>query len=749
MRLKKIVISGLLLFCILPVIFFTSIQMYLQISFPEKKTKQLITGFFKKEIKKAVKFDSASLDLLGNITLNNFDLSAANDFNDNLSLVKCQKVYIDLQLIPLILGRITIDSIFFSEASILFYKRYGISYDEYIHQFDSFYDFSEMIKSDTNQFTDDLQIIFVDSDITYKEVFKETKTVLAVHDSDFQINIEKGGNSFFLNGEIVSLSDDSAHRGSITINGMEKTGNGEGTFAVVVDNFDLSLINNHIAEYFNPFTILKGSASVDLNITTEQKRIRIGGKCEADNFKIITLKPRSRSLLLNDNVNIQFDVESEDGWNHVKLHRFRINDACVDVWASGEYEKEKMLDIEFASNNIDLETLSSYFTPFEEYSLSGTLQARGTLSVDQKVQKIKKSDLYITARNCSIKDAGRGGDNYLLQNLNFIAEMKGDALMFSYSSDIGKSDCHIAAKTRIKDWFPLQSDTILAGRMNRIDVSLAGRVGKNIIEGLFSAAYEDQKKGYDDEYFLKSTAGKILNNNNIKIDISINRIVIDEKWKDIGKLSSQWILDRGLLGCKQFNLTGGDVKYNFNLLCNFNTDQPYLKFDGRVGGFKIEDYAPKGISRGLTGGTADIDFDYDLSFYRFANFIENSKGNFSILFRDGTLKNTGIQRDFSLFLKNNGIAIQADVFIYKEIKLNVACLAENVYISNTSIQSDDINAAIYGKYTYLDGYEATVNASIRDTESLNHSVSMSCRGSLANPCFKMRATKDAREFCIK
>jgi len=104
----------------------------LNLLLPEKYLKNAISGFFKENLDKAVKFESMRFDFFGNIEVRDFNLSVSSDFNDNISLVKSRKFLIRLDLWKLLKNETLVKSITFNDAEITIFKKYFIFFIKHL-----------------------------------------------------------------------------------------------------------------------------------------------------------------------------------------------------------------------------------------------------------------------------------------------------------------------------------------------------------------------------------------------------------------------------------------------------------------------------------------------------------------------------------------------------------------------------------------------------------------------------------------
>ncbi|MBN1535003.1 MAG: hypothetical protein JXA20_20210 [Spirochaetes bacterium] len=744
--MRKKYLYLILAVCVLPIFALSSLQLFISFSLSENDLRNKITEFFKRETKKAVKFESLTIGVLGDVTLNQFEMSMTSDFNDNLSLVKCENTHIDLQLLPLLKGTVRINGIYFHDADIQLYKRYGISYREFMDQFQGFMTYAGKIGDGAGAYSDDVQVRFVDSRIQYKEMHREKKTMIVVRDLDARIRIEKGMLSAIILGEIDSNQGASGKNGRLMVSGSGALSGDSIRANITLEDVDLTFANNYLEENQLADLSVSGLCTIHGEYSALQGAGRISGKIEADNCTVYRTSPRRYTVLMNDTIDVSFDMEHDRKKGSFRVIDAHLGDDNIDLRFSAIYRENGECAIIWETNEIDLAGVTTYFTPVHDLSLAGTLFSKGCIRVDPGRQKVHLADVDFTVGDCSVYRTVSGKKKKLAEDVYLSLSARGERMRSSCSGRLGKTDLRIAASLAVRNWFPLQSDTNIELYSRIADGGPAALIAGNIINTVYDAAYEEQKRGYDQDFFLKTESGKLFNNNNISLQCAVDRLRLGRA-STLRDLRISLSLYNGTVTSRQFHCTGGGADYALNIICNLRTDQPYLKVAGDMKGYTFGERDAAGDA-GLIRGVLNAGFEYELSFYRVSQVVENSKGRLNISLRDGIVQRSRLLSDLRGYFDHYGYQFPGEVLNIKNADLNVSLAADNYYISNSMIEGDGLIASVFGKYTFTDGYDVTVNAMMKNPEGIMQTVPLQCSGSLMEPCIQFKQKRESKLFCV-
>ncbi len=745
--MKKKFIYPLIALAVLPVMAFAGLRILIRVSYSENDIKVKVTDFFKKEMRKAVKFESLSVGLLGDVTVRHFNMSMTNDFNDNLSLVKSEKVRIDLRILPMLSGKFSIRGIDFHNADILLYKRYGMTYREFADQFGVFRKFAEKNGGNNGGPSNSLRVRFIESRLQYKEMFKEKKTEVSAGDVEAAIQLDSGNLVFKVFGTVVPSGDRSGKNGLFLATGEGRLDNSKIRSTVVLEGVDLTLANNFIEEYGLTDLELRGYGDMRAEYSSSAGSGWFRGKIEADSVELSNRRPGKYTVLMNDNIDIELDAEF-DANGLFRIRKARIFDDCVDVALAGEFKGDELFALRYMTNEIDLEKLTTYFTPVKDYTLAGTFHSEGAIRFSRAAGKVEKSDISVSLQNMALYRHVKGVKIREVGEGFFSFASGGGRISISCAGTIGATDLQLAVKSHIGKWFPLQSDSYISMNSSTADALSALRALGIAVDSLYEAAYDDQRKGYDQEFFLQSAAGKLLNSNNAQFHGTVRRVMLGDGL-GLDDLYLSLSLENGSLTSRDFGLRGHGAEYSFNILGNLRTEQPYLKVSADVRGFRIDDPPLPKQRKGLYRGVISGGLEYELSFYRLSHIIENSKGRFSLQISDGGIRGSKILRDLKEYLGTRGYAFPDRGIVLDKVDLNMALLADNYYITGSTVQSVDINAAVYGKYTVSDGFDVTAQTMLKDGEGVMKQVPMHISGPLARPCLRLKQGKEDNPFCAE
>ncbi|MBP7735824.1 MAG: hypothetical protein KA369_07620 [Spirochaetes bacterium] len=746
MKIQKKYIAVAVIALLVIVNSLATMRLFFGVMYPERLLKGAVNEYFRNNLNKAVKFEDLYIDYDGTIVLDDLNVSITSDFNDNISLIKSEKAVINLRFFALCAGSISVEGIDFYNSEIIFIKKFGRSHvDSFLMVFDP----GKFIKK-TQESYGDFYIDFHRAKLFYRESLRAKQVIMELYKINAGMTIDKNYFTYDVSGKIKKYHSNMIRNGDFDC---------RGTIRVVdynyyhhdisVNNFDLTYLNDHILDYKVADIALKGGLSTDFSVSKKKNMLSVSGKVETNALTVFSI-PEKFNLLSNENMNIAFDMSIDPDLNSYAIRQLKLDDDVLAIEGSGRFarnDKEDVISLNIKSNKIDLGDLSQNLSPLKNIEYGGTLKFDGSANLDFKNSKAS-----------GIKGAAVLEDFTLSKNVKGslvpIVEESSASLSFDESSislDIKgkplKSDLSVACRSKIASWIPFRSETAVSVRSQKMNLDNLHHCVVYFADKVFAAAYEDKRNPLDKEPFMQRPLGKFLNYNTISLKSSFDTMFYGAKarFSDV-VMNAQ--LTKGSILLNDFSIDGYDAKYRLSFQGYFNSDQPYVKLEGKVEDFDLSGfYSDSGI-KGSLSAKARTEFSFEVSAARMGDILDNAKGHFNIYIGKGEMKNTPLQHNLIAFLRKNGYDPGAISDIsFEDITLSVSEQGENFWFSNLGIRGDTMQFNALGDYLYEGGISSTPNLTIRN-ETSSTSVPIKLSGPLLAPCLDVSGKSKSHRVCF-
>lgn len=724
-----------------------ALRLLFAVAYPEREIKEIISEFFKNNLDKSVKFEDVYIDFSADIIITDFNVSITSDFNDNISLIKSKKGVIHLSFFDLVKGQVTLKGIDFNRNEVTFPKKYGRGYLESIDAVIDLKKFIQKMKRSHGEFF----INFNDTSFLFRETLRDRQVLIELFNMDSGVRIGADGISYDCKGNIRPLKTQVIRKGSFHCTGSVRQGS-EPRYdhRIIIENFDLSYLNDYIGEFKWAEISLSGGWSTDVEISRRGDLLAFKGDVETNSLAVADIT-RKFNLVANENLTVKFDVNCDLKKNIYIVKSAKIYDEVFTITGSGEYADNKdqeKVAFQYNTNKIDLADLSQNLTPVRGLEYSGILESQGTFILDKKKNTATGSRINISARELSIRNTRRGQERTILGESDIIIALSDTSLNADMKLKPLGSDLAVTGRTQIASWAPLKSESrffLKSRKMNGENIFHALRYS---LERLMAGAYESRKKSEDGgANFLQKPAGRFMNNNNMIIDCDFKSIFFGKK-TSLSDFILGARLNRGVLSLNEFKLDGCDAKYKLAIQGYFNSDMPYVKLEGKIDDFNIHDlYSGSGL-RGSMTGMANVDFSYELSAYRLADILENSKGRLNVFVGKGEMKKTAFQDRLTGFLKKNGYqANQLSSLDFDSMNISISQQGENFWIGNMGIKGDKLYFTALGDFIYNAGLQSKFVVTLRD-QGTPVAVPLVLSGPLLAPCLDIFERKGSVKACF-
>lgn len=737
--------GAILLHCV------AAFHVFFNVLYPEPLLRRLIESGFRTSFGKAVQCKEVSMNFAGNIIIDNINISITSDFNDNISLLKAGRAVVTLDFVDALTGSPSINGFRCRSAELFLPKRYGKGYQEW---FEQTFNPSRVISFAHRG--KGMRISIRNSHLIFRESLKEKVTVGEIDNLGCEIDISSEAVTYSIEGRIKPCLSSGTRRGSVSCAGVVALGNrgpngNTESFShrIRLDSFDLECLNSRIEEYQPASFALNGAVSADMDISKKGGVLSLSGGVEASGLSVTSLKDR-HSIILNDSMEIEIDGFYDEARNYFKVNRLKAADEAVSIKASGEYVRNKQQDrvrAVFTTNRIDLNDLSAVLRPIPNIAYSGRAKAEGAVAIDFIKNSAAGTNATLVVENFTLSRKGKNESIAVIDesdlSLNFAENLVKAQARFR---PVG-SHYRIALRTDITGWRPFKSSTEVTVRSNVMRLHDLAALVTYAIDKIFEAAYNDRMQSFDGTPFLQRPMGQFINSNGLILDAEMKTMVFARKAM-LRNGRFKFRIERGVALLDTFNIEGYDAAYRLGMQGYFNTDQPYVKIDGKVTDFDLKAFYDDARLPGSMGGKARFDFGYELSASRISDMLDNAKGNFNLFVGTGEMKGTELQRRLSGFFAKNGFA--NDVLSenkYQDITLSVSQVGDNFWFTNFGIKGDTLFFAGRGDYTWQGGVNGMINVSVRSGDRML-AIPLQVKGPLLAPCLEVFGKKDGAKLCF-
>jgi|GEM_PF-4603633 len=744
---KKKYIYSISLILILLFIY-AGIKITYNIVVPKDKIVTELKKAFRSNLGKAIKFDSLSIDLLGNIILENFNLSNSVDFNDNISLVKAEEFKISTSLKQLFKGKLVINKISVRNPEVNLVKQYGISYDKMLKNI--LFCKSMTKKDKSSPFSTDLRFVIDDAEIHYREFFKSRKSHLRFSNVDATVYLKKDIMDFDINGFVINNYQGNLSKGFLGFEGRFFKKN-LSKLSIKMNEFNASYLNMFLYEkkifshYFSGK--LSGNIIVSLKEKKKKKEYLFSGEFNADDLFLKDNADSTSNIITNDNIDLYMKGKFSPDFSNVELSDMRLTNGIAEFTTTINYEKNRQFLLRLKSNSIDLKKLNKKFMPIAFANYDGKISLSSDLRYDLKKSSPDNIKFNVETENCSFI-YNRGARVHKFYDCTLGLKIDNKKMTGDFVFKHNNSDFNININTDIDSLYPIKSRSEVCLNSRNVDLAEIFNLITRSMGRIYSRAYIDMNRGYSQMFFRREPEGKFLNDNDFLITCKVNNLTLMER-PQLRDLDFAIRLKKGLLRTEQFSLGGLNGKYSFLVSSNLNQDYPFIRIEGT--GSNIDLSAINSPGGKMLDGIMNIDLSYTANAYRIGHILQNGKGDISVTVRKGGFYNSEIQKRISDFLIRNeydGISLKS--FNFDNFHFAFRQAGFNCYVRNFSLQSKVVNFSSSGKYSFAQGLSIKLPVRLYNSENSKRDVApLKVEGDLLGPCLGFSSRKRNDSICFK
>ena len=743
---KKIIISLGIIFSII-LLSLSALKISVNILYPGNVLSNSLKKSFKDIFGKAVKFDAFYFQFNGNIKLINFYLSNTNDFNDNINLIKCDEVTIDTNLFDLIRKKISFSGIYMIEPEITIVKNYGKSYYE---------TFIEDIISGINRekikqfITDGFRFDLIDSKLSLREIFKNSKTNIEIFDADFKIKYKTDSIKFRSFGYIQDRIRDSWFKSSYKFIGEMDLEKNFSETDVELKNFDINHLNNLINENATNKLFISGALSGEVKLTSDNDNIKSKGGINISSLNLFCYENENPyPFFKNESVDTEFVFTLSKKFDKVTIEKLEIDDGKLKISSGFEYIKDDYFSLHFKSKKLNLSDLSDSVYLFRNCIYEGDMLINGKCKYNLKEETPEDLALDLQINNFNIFPSNKSVHDYTnIKNCNIYMSADKERIDIKTSFKTGNSDIDIFYKSQISSWKPVKSSNSVEIKSRQLEFNLLKEIFTGSLKKVYNLAYVDMFQNFDEHRnFLKEPEGIFINDNDISLKLTAEKIMLSNK-AYLNNLNINLSLIKGSIKTTNFTLDGYDGKYNFYLYSNMHQEYPYFKFDAGVTELNLNRISDDSGLAYSFGGKMTLEMNLEINAYRIGQVIENGKAGINFEIKDGYFTNTAIQNKINDFLSEKGLKnVPGNRIDFSNFSLSFLQSANKFYVKNFKMTGPNLNFTSYGTYSDEDGLKVPLNLNII-TDNIIEKAPLYIEGKIEAPCIKFQSKTKSDPVCF-
>jgi hypothetical protein len=556
---------------------------------------------------------------------------------------------------------------------------------------------------------------------------------------------------YSLSGDMIQHKTKKMKKGEIAVKGVIQLGQGGASHhSIEIDNLDLSLFNNHIAEYFRKNLSLTGGFSASVKIDRENGAYTCLGELSTSSLNVASTGADQFEIISNGNFNTDFNLKYSEADGLFEIGKLRLYDDNLDVLLSGKKittEKDNIFVLRIGTEKMDLDELSAYIKPAKDCAYRGETVLFADIYLDLNNDARNYIALEGTVRDLGVSFSRNGIWKDLISGCSGQVSVKNRKAHVSATIQASSSDFTIDLQSAFETYMPLKSASRLSVSSKTTQIPLVFEVFNRAVTCIFDSAYEDEKFGYDDIFFLKKPESAIVNSNDLTLECHVDRLAFNEK-AALRNLSLKSSLLKGVFSVDNFSLEGFDGIYSLQAQCFFNRDYPGISIKGGVKDFDLGRLSSEMKAPYTFSGKMNIDFDYELTAYRMLQVLQNSRGNLNISLSNGAISETPGQKSFAAYLEKSGpIRASLATLSITSLSMGLTQGADSFMIRSFSCTGDPLSYSGYGTYNYQNGLNIPVSATIKDREGKTQSAQFVITGRLIDPVIQMKA-KNAANYAL-
>ncbi len=705
---------------------YTGLWVYVRNSFPEAKLKESFVEGVQNGTGKAVRIDRLTLTPFFHIQIVNLQLSSTDDFNDNEHLIDIPLLKLDTGLLSFLSGELTIDSIRIGDG-FRFYLHTGKDLTSVKKILSSFHAFFRSLPNTSFPLRiegkgGELIIPYLDEE-KRTEVFAKLNLSLTIR--------EKGGVTGRISGKLFNRESDrkpGQYLANFTIPPGKKN---DSNYFIKWNGLDSRLLKALLPDKEKWPHKVSGYLDGECNLTSGKGYtldFDVSGEKLSFLWDRLNISVRSLPFSLSGTLE-----RPSDSRGKISSMECIIQNQKIILSAAWDLE-EDALSVDISAGTFSLDDLRNHVSFYGYMSMGGTLSLNGHYRGKLTSLEPESFSLNSKASGISLGSPGRQyRESIVLSNGKWQIDANMKEIQFRLFTMIDDSDVRVDSATRIEGWAPLMSDSRVEIFSDHMNASLPARGIIMALGKLYEEAHRDHRRGYEQVNFLRLSEGKLINQNDIQLDIIIDKLMIGEK-AHLQENELGLKLSRGRCDIMQFNCEGFGATSSLNGGAFMNREYPFFAIDFSLQNFDFEKYNQVEENYPIERGKLDVSMEFEMSAFRLAHLYQNGRGEMTFTLRDATLNSTSLQKRVNRYLfelegENTGIEELKNIRI---ATFSLRHRAKEIYLRPLRLESDKTTISGYGTWTYVDKLDGKVTLNIHG-EDLRKTYPLSLSGSIDEP----------------
>jgi hypothetical protein len=715
---------------------------YIGVTFlvPDELIKKNITSFFIDNFNKAVIFDSVSVSPFGTVTIINFAMSKEADFNDNIDLVRCKEVRAGVSVGALLRKRIRIKSIYMDGAQIQLVKNSSTSYMDFIRRvIETKKKSPDLLENELR----DMTLRLNNTKLTFKEVCVTDTATVTVKDFSLKLAIHNGALGFSGDGKIEKGKTSWIDKGSLSINGSCVLPKGQNPYSglihVTTQDFDLSSFSPQIRDISDSVSDVEGGFSSDIKLRCIEGSWSVVGKAGVESLTLTKRKNETEkeTLVSDEQIRSSFVLEQIMGQKLV-LRSFTLDNGIISVSCEGTRTKGLKSDSCEGALTVQAGEIRPVFEKYQmlkPYTMGGVLNVRAHIGFDLASGGDDIVDMIFSLSHIETDGIKKG---------DIVLTATRQELKTSVDIDGKDTDLKLNAVTGISKWGEFSSRTTVEASSKKVDGKRLGGLILSGITEIYSHAWDDRKRGYEDIRFLSTPLGKIIPSNDISVSYSCDTIAMGKSALKGGKIGIT--LSAGKLTTDRFELTGCGGTYHFSMEGLFNNDYPVFKAEASLDNVDLASALSESGIKGVSGSILSGAAAYSMNGNRASHIVENGTIDARLEVKNTVLSNDDTLNRFYAYFNANGIKAKPESLTIPRIALAYKQLNASGVFTEFGMSADLLSFSGYGKYDFSDGLKVAVpsaqfTSKNADGSIANETAPFSVTGRLMNPVLALDSKK--------
>lgn len=694
-----------------------------------------LTTYIESSTTHAVTWDSIQVTLTGAIEIHNLEVAQEEDFNHERRLLVAPKIILKGK--NLFSDTITITDIRLNKP------RFAVYISGPLHTWETeLSDLWATIEKSIRSGSEDLTVSFTNGTAAVSGMHENKN--LRYELAEIEGTLGKTGKTL-----TVSVSATPSHQrdysdpvfsfGYTLTRSAEGRSNMEGTFSI--HEYHPEQINSILKELEIPYELSGTINGTVYHNHTETEAYQ--WHIEGDALSLLKLAPTQYPIIYKEQITTEGSLTAKrDEENNESLElkdfSFQLGNVRLDASGKGVWAESELQECICTcdAGTIDFTSLSRSVTPLHGLTYKGEGSARARIEWNREQGFTQESNARIDGRNITMQRQHDGIHHILLKDSTIALELHGNTFSVKGNLSNGFSDLTVSAISTIESWAPLKTRSTLTLSSRKMELRYPSLLAYYGTTALYKGAIKNLKKGYEDGFFLQTTAGTLVNNQDLSVNVTTDRLYLDRN-RYLTGLDATLSLTRGVLQATELSLDlpeGSSGSFFFRAY--LNRDYPFIKTEGSVSNLDLTTiprdtpYEAEGI--------LSLNMEWEGAVHRLSHILTNGKGRIDVRLQNYTMARNDFITALSSFFSAHGHTMASQIPEFSTLQGSIAQSGTNFYLNSIQIQNDAVTVQGRSAFSPFEGLEIPFYPRIRVGEYSWKTVPVILGGTIANPVISMK-----------